>query len=354
MHVHFVGEPDNGISVSSHMARALGSLGITASFDTTDNAAHKEANPDLVHVVAGPQLDHTLIRRLLADRRAGRVIAQYFSPREYLWALHHPPTRRFAHTLGQLGALQWTGDQRLADDLERIGISAKVAVPPNPNISNTIEPSPLPGVFTVLTYLPSARREFHGGTIIDSLIPRLADMRFLILGDTTTDYSDAANVESLGRVDDVSRAIRRATVVVQMRLDQRFSRLVLESLCHGRHAITTAEIPGCLVAKNAEECFRALRQVQRDAAFHLDGREYACRDHNGQTAASVLRGMFEQALADSTLSRSLVGTWQVTRVLMRNPAYLAQKSYPPVNASELPPGAMGMRSLVTPPQPSEV
>lgn len=354
MHVHFVGEPDNGISVSSHMARALGLLGIQASFDTTDNTPPKDGNPDLIHVVAGPQLDHTLIRRLLADRRAGRIIAQYFSPREYLWTLHHAPTRRFAQTLGQLGALQWTGDRRLADELGRIGISARVAIPPNPNISNTIEPSPLPGVFTVLTYLPDARREFHGGAIIDSLILRLSDVRFLILGDTRTDYSDAANVESLEQVDDVSRAIRRATVVVQMRLDQRFSRLVLESLCHGRHAITTAETPGCLVARNAEECFRALRQVQRDAAFHLDGREYACRDHNGQTAASVLRGMFEQALSESPLSRSLVGTWQVTRALMRNPAYLTQKSCPPVNASELPIDAVAMRSLIISPQPSKV
>lgn len=346
MHVHFLGEADDGRSVSSQHAQALRASGYHTTFETGASDSPSAAGADILHVVVGAQTDHALLRRLIAARKSGQVVVAWWTPRAVQWALHHPPTRRFGQWLSRLDAVSLVDSPSLASSLDRLGIAARVMPVLNPRLSSTIEPSSLPSTFTVLSYLPTAQRTFHGGRIVDELIRELPDVRFLILGDSATDYSSTPNVESLGRVEDVSRAIRRATVIVQLRLDGEPSRLVYESLCHGRRVVSSAKVTGCHRAASTEECARILRKLRGSAEFNLEGREFVCREHDCAASIRAYHRLFEECTAPGRFSIAVAGAMQAAKLLARSPGILSRKPFPPLEPETLPPEAKAMRALI--------
>lgn len=298
MHVHFVGEGDDGQSVSSHHARALAVAGVEVSFD---GASHPTSPFDIVHLRIDAPSDWRLLRRLATWRLGGTAILRYWSGRDVFWAEHHAASRRFAHALTRMGAVQLARSEDLVKRLARLAVAAQAGPMLSLHVYNTCEPEPLPPIFTLLCHLPTSRREFSGGAWIDELIRRLPSVRFLILGDEGTDYRRSRNVESLGFVADVNRAIQRSTAVVQARVDATPSRLSMEALCHGRHVIATHATPHVQFGGSFEACFQAVRAVEREADFNLEGREYVCREFGRPQGVERLLAALEEA--------AQVGAW---------------------------------------------
>ncbi len=347
MHVHFVGENDDGISVSSHHARALAEAEVDVSFDAEKHDEDSiSRHADAVHLVSFEQMDNSLLRRVAVMRASGVPVVRFWTGRDLLWAEAHEGTRLVATALARLGVVQLCRTPDMVAALAALDIDASPGPTLSLNITSGQQPEPLPARFTVLCYLPSRQRDFCGGQLVDSLIRRMPDVRFLVLGDTNTDYSAAGNVESLGFVEDISRSIRRSTVTVQPRLDGTLSRLTLEMLCAGRHAVTRHAWPHCIRADSVDEFIEALRALRREPAFNLEGREEVCRAYDKSVSLDALLRIFTQCTKGASLNRRLRGGWGTVSAALRSPGILSRKSFAPLDVDTLPPEALAIRALV--------
>jgi|CXWL01.1.fsa_nt_gi hypothetical protein len=347
MHVHFIGEFDDGISVSSHHARALTTSGVSVSFENGDVSSENDRpRPDIIHLVTFEQSSNALLRQLVAARVAGVPIVRYWIGRDYLWAKHHAPSQEFARAMTRMGALQLCRSPELAEQLGALGVAAKVLPVISSNISSNARPQGLPKSFTALCYLPIERREFHGGSVIDELVGRLPSVRFLILGGGGASLADQPNAEWLRDCTDSIRAIQRSTVVLDARVDAGLSRLVLEALCHGRHVITGYHLPHAHVAHSTEKFVAALRALRDEANYNLDGRSYVDREHEHHTATKALRRELEDAIQPGRLNLVLEGGFRGAATTLQNLHLLSHRNFPLPDADRLPAEAYALGCLL--------
>ena len=353
MHVHFVGEADDGLSVSSHHARALARAGVEVSFGAdgvVDRSTIKTT--DVVHLVTQEQRDNRLFRSLVGARAAGLPVVRFWTGRDVIWARHHEPTLQIARDLATLGTVQLARTPELVADLADLEITASVGPVLSMNLSDTASPQPLPKHFTVLCYLPSRERAYHGGAWVDALIHWLPNVRFLILGDSDTDYSAQKNVESLGFVGDVARTIQRSTVTIVPRIDGILSRLTLETLSHGRHAITTHPWPHCEHADSVDAFLSTIRHLSRDPQFNLVGREAVCRDYDRKVSLAAMLQLLEECGDPSSPAGKLRGGWLGVAARLRRSGILRSEVFDLPEPDDLPPEASALRVLLTA-QPQE-
>lgn len=340
MHIHFVGEPDDGMSLSSHHARLLERAGCRTSFASASEApilsgsvgtaaavapspavtvpsssptplieGSRSTGAFAVHAVFNEAPDAALVRQLLAQREMGIPVLRFWTGADLLWAQFDEPARTRGQALASAGVWQFCRSDAAVAKLATLGIEARRFPLFSACVWNGAPPQPLPQQFTALCYLPPDRRAFHGAELIDSLTRWLPRVRFFILGGDRASYPGQSNVEPLGRVDDVIRTIQRSTVLLQARLDTAPSRLMIEALSLGRHVISNCPWTNCAAARTADEYLVAIRRVQRDLAFNLLGREEVCRGHDRAIASSVLKGIFEAAAVPADLLSRLAAVW---------------------------------------------
>jgi hypothetical protein len=347
MRVLFLGESDDGVSVSSHHARALSAAGVETVFDDPSAPADPAApRPDAIHLVTYQQTSNTLLRQLVTSRMAGVQIVRYWTGRDLLWTQHHAPSQEMALTLNSLGAVQFCRSPEIAVVLKSMGIDARPLPVISTNISSTAQPRALPAAFTVLCYLPLRRREFHGGEIIDAMVDRLSSVRFLILGGGGRILADRSNVECLRDAGDSVRAIQRATVVVDARRDVGLSRLALEALCHGRHLISGYKLPHSLQACTVDEFVDAVRLLRQNPAFNLAGRSYIYDVHDYHQATKALRRELEDAIEPGRLNLVLEGGFRGAAAAWKNPQLLSRRCFELPDWSDVPENAVAMRALL--------
>jgi hypothetical protein len=346
MHVHFVGELDDSISVSSHHARALAAVGVNVSFEDETTSETTRPRPDIIHLVTFEQLSNGLLRHLVAARVAGTQIARYWTGRDAVWAADHRPSHEFAQAIGQMGAAQFCRSQELSDQLSILGVRAKVLPVISSNMSGTAPPQTLPSLFTALSYLPRGRREFHGGTIIDALAERLPSVRFLILGGGGVSLANRPNVEWLGDFSDGLRAVLRSTVLIDARRDGSLSRLALEALCHGRHVITGYELPNAHVARSIDEFASALRELREKPVYNLEGRSFVNREHEQNAAIKALRRELEDAVEPGRLNLALEGGLRGAAMTLHHLHLLSPRNFSLPEIDQLPSESHALRSLL--------
>lgn len=336
MHVHFVGEHDDSISVSSHHARALCEVGYDVSFAPPHGPDHGDLQTvDAVHVVTREQLSTRLFRRLAAARVAGIPMVRFWTGRDVLWAQHHAPTRSIGVALQKLGVVQRCRTDQGVEDLASLGVDAAIGPIVNPNLSDRAQPEPLPTHFTALCYLPSRRRAFCGGELIDRMIRALPDVRFLILGDSGTDYGASKNVESLGLIEDIARAILRSTVVLQPRLDGVLSRLSLEALSHGRHVIGRRAWACCHCAETPADFVQKMRELKHSPSFNLDGREHVCAKYEKRAAVGELCALLREITNRRFSRRRILGGWLGVAAILRSSHLLTDREFSPPAVEDL-------------------
>jgi len=348
MRVVFVGEPDNGIRPSSHNAAALAAIGVETRFDQdwgwrSGRWTELCRWADVLHLVTYSQCNAMLLRKLWRARARGLAIVRYWVGTDVLWARFHEPSRRFARALEHLGVLNLAVADHLVEELAEAGITAEATPVITPHISATTEPHPLPKELTVLCYLPTRRRTFYGGPVIDRLIAELPDVRFIVLADRGTDYSRFPSVESLGFVDDLERTIGRCTVHVRPTAHDGMPRLVLEMLARGRHAVTPHPYAHCRQATDVEAMKRVLLQLRRSAEFNLAGREYVCERFETPRAAAELCGRIDRSREPAGPACRCRGRRQAAQLLARCPWLLSRRIDPLPAPEDLPPEAEALR-----------
>ncbi len=336
MRVHFVGEADDGQSVSSHHARLLAACGNDVSFDDGRGSwVRRCAQIDAIHLVTGLQRDYSLLRRLVAARALGVAVVRYWTGLDMLWAEAHAPTLRFARTLEALGAQQYAPSLAAVEQLAAMGITAHLGEIASLHISASIQPQPLPAQFTVLCHLPEAQRVFHGGEVVDALIRRFRTTRFIVLGDDPERYRGLETVEAIRATDDILRTLMRCTVVVRPIAWACRSRLMLEALSLGRYAIGSFDCAGCTTARTAEEFAAALRDLLPQPAFNLAGRELVCRAHDRKRVRAVLHEQIQDAAADAARRGKPAAAWRAMMAAIRTPALYARTTFDAPKPAEL-------------------
>lgn len=354
MHVHFVGELDNGVSVSSHHARALREAGLSTSFAPIEGPRREDLKSvDVIHLVTREQLSTQLFRRLVVARVSGIPMVRFWTGRDILWAQRHSPTRSISLALQKLGVLQRCRTERMVEDLASIEIDAQIGPVVDPNLSNRAQPQPFPTQLTALCYLPTHRRDFCGGELIDKLITAHSEVRFLILGDSETDYGDCKNVESLGFVENIARTILRSTVILQPRLDGALSRLSMEALSHGRHVISGRDWPSCHLASTAEEYGQTLRELKYAPSFNLEGREYVCDRHEKRTAVEAMCKLLDRMTDRKFVGRNIRGGWLGVAAILRSPQLLQTRDFDPPSRVDLDENDLAFEAILDGMAPAE-
>lgn len=349
MHVLFIGEQDDGISVSSHHARALAAAAVRTSFDSAETErppAEASSRPDIIHLVTFEQRDNALLRRLVTARMSGIQIIRYWTGRDLIWARFHQPTREFARALARMGTVQLCRTVDIAHGLEELGVKAAALPVISANISSVAPPQALPSTFTVLCYLPSGRRAFHGGPLVDALADRLPGIRMLVLGSDHDQLAEYPNVEILSEYTDCVRAIHRATVIIDPRVDCALSRMALEALSHGRHVVSGCTLPHAHKAFTVAEYVEAIRYLRENRSYNLDGRSFVAKEHERHTALRALRKELNDALEPGKLNLVLEGGVRGAAAAMQNLHILGQREFPLPKLDQLPPDAVAMRCLL--------
>ena len=127
--------------------------------------------------------------------------------------------------------------------------------------------TPLPAEFSVLGYCPGTRNELYGVDILQTLIERLPQIHFDIIGGFCAEGA-SQNVTYRGWVDDTASAVDAATVVVRPTRHDGMPLMVLEALARGRYVIWSSELPGVIHAKNVDDIAAHLARLE---AAHHDG-----------------------------------------------------------------------------------
>ncbi len=151
--------------------------------------------------------------------------------------------------------------QGIIDKLEAAGLQSSLL----PQIIDFGEQEILESQFVkegVLVYLPSARRKFYGGDIVDELIAKFPDMTFYILADTETSY-DAENVENLGWLEDMSEIWDKVGLLLRVTEHDGYPRMILEAQRREKYVIHSNEnLPGVIFADNLADTISRIEEYK--------------------------------------------------------------------------------------------
>jgi hypothetical protein len=338
MRILFMGESGGGVDVTSQNARALGRVGADVEFDAGDGWSSKAWREtcrriDLIHLITYSQHDPWLLRKLWVARLYGVPVVRMWVGSDVLWANQFAAAGEFARALTGLGAVNLTVADHLADELRGIGIGAATIPIIADFFAEPGDSPPLPEQPTVLAYLTSDyRRRFYGGHIIDEMIRRRPEVKFLIVNDPDTDYSDWPNVESPGTISDMQPIYARSTVLVRPTAHDGMPRMMLEALSFGRHAICSHPYPQCLHANTLDGFFDGLDRVLADATLNEAGREYVFQHFARERAALHTMELFRVMICRRRAVRRIAGVAQGVKTMLTHWATWRGRGYRPSEA----------------------
>jgi hypothetical protein len=141
----------------------------------------------------------------------------------------------------------WAVSPTLAEEVRSLGLSCEYVQASF--VAQVACPKALPKKFSVLVFLPVADRiELYGYDRVVEVAKRLPFIEFNLVG-----YRDESplptppNVKVHRWFGDLTEFYERATVLWRpVRHDAGISFMVLEALAHGRHALYTYPLPGCV------------------------------------------------------------------------------------------------------------
>jgi hypothetical protein len=189
----------------------------------------------------------------------------------------------------------------LASELEAVDLSVIPAHVPRPYHAPE-DPPALPTEFRVLTYLPTRRFEFYGGTAILDAARRMPNIRFdVVASDGEQVKSSPSNVQWHGWVADMAARYAGATVVVRIPRHDGLGATVVEGLLHARHVIYTHDVPfvRTIWPASAHALADALGELE-DAhragqlAPNLAGRSYAMDEFDETREANRLAALVRE------------------------------------------------------------
>jgi hypothetical protein len=158
----------------------------------------------------------------------------------------------------------WVEVSWIAEELARIGIPAHVVPLTSTEFPHKI--SPLPGIFTVLAYLPEYRNDFYGADLIFLLAHEFPELKFLVVASTVDSVwvkgkDVPPNMSFLGHPDDIGNIYDMSMVLVRVTGHDGLSFMVLEAMAHGRYVIWNHALGPVLVSMNYEQLSAEIRKL---------------------------------------------------------------------------------------------
>lgn len=184
----------------------------------------------------------------------------------------------------------WAESDWMVHEVQLLGLSCELVPLPSSRIPDG--PSPLPREFSVLVYMPDARRsELYGLDRILQVVRELPHIPFELVGLLHGAIPDPPlNLKIYGRVPNLAAFYRKASVVWRPVRHDGLSFMVLEALGHGRHVLWSYAFPGCVRVNCASE---ACDEIARLYALHQHGR---LRINSGGVQAIAKGGYLPQRL----------------------------------------------------------
>lgn len=197
----------------------------------------------------------------------------------------------------------WCDAPWLVDELRPMGIRAEYVPLPIPVLE--AEPSPLPGRFRVLMYLPvdAFDREVFDIDTLLRLPVELPEVEFILIPSPADSLPGPlpANLQTPGWVDDMDALYREVSALVRLVSHDGMSFMVLEALSRGRQVIYTYPLPHVVQASGFEAVAAAVRGLAaRHQAGTLtlneEGRHYALSHFDRETLIDDLDFRFSKLL----------------------------------------------------------
>jgi hypothetical protein len=211
---------------------------------------------DIVYLLGG-QVERWSRPDWLA-RFARRPIVMHWLGSDVTYALAAAQHGRLSQRLVSQ-PIHWAEVEWTSDELRSLGIQPEVVPLTSTRLAR--ESSPLPPVFTVLSYLPGARPDFYGRATVMSLARSLPEIRFLIAGSEGPASPPLPNVEFLGWVENMQPVYARTSVLLRIPEHDGLSFMVLEAMAAGRHVIWNHTLAGVLGAANEGEARAHLKRL---------------------------------------------------------------------------------------------
>jgi hypothetical protein len=159
--------------------------------------------------------------------------------------------------------VHWCDAPWLVDELRTIGVRAEHVALPIPIESG--EPTPLPGRFSVLLYLPvdAYDREVFDVETLMKLPLAFPEVAFTLVPSPAASLPGPlpANLATPGYVTDMARLYRETTVMVRLTTHDGTSFMAVEAMSAGRYVIWSFPMEGTILARGFEDVSEALRDL---------------------------------------------------------------------------------------------
>jgi hypothetical protein len=163
----------------------------------------------------------------------------------------------------------WGVSEWMVREVSRLGLSCELVPLPGARVPKA--PSPMPARFSVLVYVPDARRgKLYGLDRILQVASELPTIPFELVGlEDGTIEDPPQNLRIHRRFPELTESYRAASVMWRPTRHDGLSQMVLEALGHGRHVLWTYPFPGCVQVTEASD---ACEQISRLHQEHHRGR----------------------------------------------------------------------------------
>lgn len=262
----FLGENPTTSSPTKMLAEQLERFGFESifayrlDFESTSKWIKSVLESDIVVLVDYDGPKSFRLRQLAIAACLFRPIVRWWVGSDVLYCIEDPALGRAAKKLDSI-----SHNIVVAPHLQRELLML--------NISSMYIPSVIPIDFqevieesstvrdSVLVYLPSKRKEFYGYSNVKRIIERMPRVKFLVVGDVEHSLSSYENVSSLGWVEDMGQIWPSVRCILRLTKHDGMPRIILEGLRRGCYAVYSWEMPGCSLAKSAEQAIPLLEKA---------------------------------------------------------------------------------------------
>ncbi len=139
----------------------------------------------------------------------------------------------------------------LVDELKDLGISATFI----PSVVyDKVLPEDYNFVKNILVYLPTDRKNFYGLDIIEPLIQKFPEIKFVVVADDSHYLSRYNNVISLGWINGLKKVWPNVGCLLRITKHDGLPRMIISALMRKKYVIYSWPLPGCWLANNFESC----------------------------------------------------------------------------------------------------
>ncbi len=222
---------------------------------------------DLFHLVSPP------IRVIKKLKKYNKPILFHWIGTDVYRFIKDPPVKRalkkFLIQSANVNSL--VVSENLKRELNQFNISSILLPLTKLNFIDKIPP--LPGKFSVLTYVPEKRWDFYNGDLILELAQKIPEVEFHLLA-AGKKITKLHNVFIYDFIEDVIPFYNDCSALLRITVHDGLPKMVLEALSYGRYVLWSESFPYCFKVNNLTECITVLNKLKLNTFPNSEGKEF--------------------------------------------------------------------------------